>query len=235
MKSDNPLMRKLLSFLIALALIFGAAANSFAGSMMLLGAGSSTGGGGGGGSPVFVSPPYFSGATTYSNANRTVLITGASAGIQANTALTGKKVFSAHFDVLGGSDAILGIATIGGNTNIPGFDGNRSFGYYSSVGNIWLNSVNVANGVAWPIAGNQAGVAIDVPNSLAWVTMDGTNYYGSTGPLTATQVAAGTSGLSISVITAIGTIFPAVGSDAAGNQLTLQAYPWTIPSGFSQY
>jgi hypothetical protein len=102
MKSDNPLMRKLLSFLIALALIFGAAANSFAGSMMLLGAGSSTGGGGGGGSPVFVSPPYFSGATTYSNANRTVLITGASAGIQANTALTGKKVFSAHFDVLGG-------------------------------------------------------------------------------------------------------------------------------------
>lgn len=48
MKSDNPLMRKLLSFLIVLALIFGAAANSFAGGMLLLG----VGGGGGGSLPL---------------------------------------------------------------------------------------------------------------------------------------------------------------------------------------
>jgi hypothetical protein len=162
-------------------------------------------------------------------------MTAASTSIQGNNALSGKKVFSVSVDLLAGSDVLVGVTSIGGNTNIPGFDGNNSFGYYNSAGNIWLNGVNVANGAVYAQS-DVVGIAIDIPNALAWVTTDGTNYFGSTGPLTAAQVASGTSGISISAVIATGTLFPVVGEDVTGNTMTLQTtYPYTIPSGFSQY
>lgn len=193
------------------------------------------GGGGGGSGPALVSPPII-GTATYSNANRTVVMTSGAVSIQADTVLSGKIVFSATYDVAAGSDAGIGVTTIGSNTGVLGFDGNLSFGYYSSSP-MWINSVNIANGASWVAGGGiPVGVAVDVTAALAWVTVDGTNYYGSTGPLTASQVSAGTSGANISAVKATGSMCAAVATQTSGNQMTLQtAYPWTIPSGFSQY
>lgn len=222
-------MGKIKSIFLSLVALLALGHDLLAQNIPLLGAG----GGGGGGSLALVSPPII-GTATYSNANLTVAMTANSVSIQANRALVGKKVFSVSFDISGGNDAIVGVTSIGGNTNIPGFDGNRSFGYYSS-GAVWLNSATVVSPPAF-IQAAQVGIAIDVTNSLAWVTMDGTNYYGSIGPLTVVQVAAGISGLNIAAITATGTLFAAVAEDVIGNQMTLQtAYPYIIPIGFTQY
>lgn len=223
-------MRRLYALLIAAALCFPSiGAMAWWHSIQQVGVS-----GGGPTPPAFVSPALF-GAATYSNANRTVVMTAGSDTVRADTALAGKKVFSIIFDVAAGGDVVVGITTVGGNTNILGFDGNRSFGYFSQAA-VWLNSINVVTNPGWNVQGTQVGIAIDVPNSLAWTTIDGTNYYGSTGPLTAAQVASGTSGLSISAITGTGTIYAAVSEDVANNQMTLQtAYPYAIPSGFSQY
>jgi hypothetical protein len=184
------------------------------------------------GSLVFNPTPVFS-TFTLSNANRTVTMTGAGGSTAAaTTALTGKKVFAARLDANPGNFACIGIGVAPG-FNAIGFDGLNSVANYFNS-NIFLNSAAVGGGMpAWGL-GSTEGVFFDAVAKLIWFTSDGTNWYGSTGPLTIGQVNSGVSGVSTATLTA-GTLFPLIGSfGMAGHVWTLVNFPWTLPSGASQ-
>jgi lysophospholipase L1-like esterase len=154
---------------------------------------------------------------------------------RTDTAITGKKVFAAQAVSRNGVFLDIGIVTASGNTDSLGFGAAANgIGYYDN-NSVFSAGSNIASGSASYTVGALVGVVVDQTGNKLWFTQDGTNYYGTTGPLTAAQVAAGTSGINISTVTALGTIYGAVGGrSASGNGWTLQtSFPWTIPSGFT--
>lgn len=171
---------------------------------------------------------------TFSNSNRTVISTATNATFAGNSFVSGKRVFAVSFDVNGGSFPGIGLTTIGGNSGGLGQDGARSWSWYNN-GGLWTNGGQVYSAPTFAAA-DQLGVVIDEPNSRLWFTKDGTNYYGTTGAaLTRAQVEAGTSGIDISAMKALGAIYPAVGNIlTGGSQWTLlTSYPWTVPANYT--
>jgi hypothetical protein len=168
------------------------------------------------------------GSATFSNANATAITTTATTTLIGNAAITGKKAFGMKIATAGAANyGVIGISRATGTSAGIGFDGSNSYGAYSNGSNF----PSGGNGMTWTLGTDLAAV-VDQGASLAWFTSDGTNFYG-TATVNAAAVAAGTSGIDISTFTAA-TIYPCAGSfSTAGWQFTYEAYPFTLPSGFT--
>jgi hypothetical protein len=169
------------------------------------------------------------GTATFSNANTTAVTSTAVTTLVANQSLVGKKAFGMKIAAVSGlgNYGIIGISRATGTSAGIGFDGSNSYGAYSNGSNF----PSGGNGMTWTLGTDLAAVC-DQGASLIWFTSDGTNFYG-TATVNAAAVAAGTSGIDISAMTAA-TIYPCAGSFSnAGWGFTYEAYPYSLPSGYT--
>jgi hypothetical protein len=168
------------------------------------------------------------GSATFSNADTTAITTTATTTLIGNAAITGKKAFGMKIATAGAANyGIIGISRATGTSAGIGFDGSNSYGAYSNGSNFPAGG----NGMTWT-AGTDLAACVDQAAGLIWFTSDGTNFYG-TATVNAAAVAAGTSGQDISAMSAA-TIYPCAGSSStAGWQFTYEAYPYSLPSGYT--
>jgi hypothetical protein len=85
-----------------------------------------------------------------------------------------------------------------------------------------------------------AGLRIDASSKLAWFTVDGVNFYGSSGTArTAANVAAGSDGFDFATAVSASTFYAAVGAmENTGQGYTIQSglpAGWTMPSVYSLF
>jgi hypothetical protein len=242
MKSDNPLMRKLLSFLIVLALIFGAAANSFAGGMLLLGAGS-TGGGGGGGTTTF-DPANHGADLTLSGGNLTATgPTGSGPGYEQARSITSHSSgkFYAEYTIVavGSGSANLEIG-VGNNAAVAdtgglGFDANLSSGCFGSASSCFTNSAGVGTGQPAFTTTNVVSIAVDLTNNAYWYQVNGGGYFGTASG----SPTANTNGIPISAITGPFFLYVSLNTAATSVSMTANfgatAFSFAAPSGFGNW
>lgn len=172
------------------------------------------------------------GTGNFLHGNRTFQTTAADATARTTAAIVGKKAFAVNFTALAGDYAAAGIGLPGG-TGVIGGDGARNI-VYLNTGYWYSNGGVVAGPLDSFVNGETLGIVVDEGAAKAWATTDGVNYYGSTGPLTLAQVAAGTSGVDISATKALGTMYGLVGSfQRSGIRGSFfQNYPWALPDGY---
>jgi hypothetical protein len=190
---------------------------------------------------AFNPTPVVGSGNTFFDNNKT--FETASAGVVTtvigSSPITGKKVFSIVFDADPNSgNAAIGLGNATGNTGGLGLDaGSKSIGYLDNGGLVQSNAGAGANAAVYGRLSTPA-IIIDEPNAKVWVTMDGINFYGGTGPLTRAQVEAGTSGISLASMKALGAIYPMAGVATGGGtgvkRLRIVGYQWVLPNGYSQ-
>lgn len=177
------------------------------------------------------------GTATFTNSNRTADVTAAETIIRSAGAITGKKVFAVHVDAIA-ANFVLGLyspyqaagAGVGRDVTTVGYfqDG--------SVNNVF--DTGAASGINMSV-GDTIGVVVDQTNSRIWVTKDGVDYFGALSTTsTKTQVEAGTNPATFTALAAhSAALYAAFGSawgSTGGQKGTLVAWPWAIPTGYTE-
>jgi hypothetical protein len=225
-------MRKLLTFLIALAAVVGVTASSFGGSMMLLGVGKA------GAAPSFTTfdPATASSALVLSNGNLTGTAgSSADQGARSIASHTSGKFFFSI--VVNDSTSAIGIVDSSQSLTTGGFflgDSVHSAGYFTS-GNVW-NQSTIHGTIGTFGAGNVVDAAWDIGAANIWFRVNGGNWNNSGTADPATN----TGGIPV-VITGPAS-FAAVELEGASTGVSAftanfgaTAYSFAAPSGFSNW
>lgn len=129
---------------------------------------------------------------------------------------------------------LIGVSTTRVTSGGTGFDADSAC-LFTDLNQMFVSG-NGGPSVPGPVVGEIQAMYVDLAAAKLWYTKDGTNWYGTAGPLTLAQVNAGTSGVDISTAKAQGTLYFVVGErDQTGFQWTAaQAWPFaasTRPTG----
>jgi hypothetical protein len=163
--------------------------------------------------------------------------TSSRAAARANTAITGKKVFEAKFDVVASSDGVMSIGVASASHVLTSWIGREAQSCGTAVDGSTSRDFNT-NGTNFGAVTGGVGrtlmIAIDEPNRKYWVKSDGGANWNGSGTA---NPATGVGGIDISSLT--GALYPAgatSGGVTTGDQLTFNfAGPFinSAPSGFT--